>query len=138
MKPLILLAILLFSGCAAKSSDSISRCDEFVRRHELICRTVDIPIDLPHYLDVDPNANSKMASWLREGETQLDLWQNYRSSYISGWNTAVRHFVCEGEFLINESHEAYSWQANVKSGCEAFWLGYQDARNQIGEIATSA
>ena len=123
----ILLAVTACRRDVVRSNEKI--IDDHISRMGLEYIKPELPESLPQ--KVTPHPGSKLESWLGPGEMQVDLWENYRRSHLGGWRLAIRHWVFEGEFIIDTEELAFSWQANTPSGCEAFWAGYSKSRADI-------
>ena len=125
-------AIIVVWYCGPVSEPPVDKASR--RLHQIIFHPAEIPADLPRLIPVDPDQNSKLASWLRPGERHVDVWKNYIDNNKGGWRLAVRHWVEDGEFQITSYYYANGWMANLESGSQALWIGYCDARKQIEQI----
>ena len=91
-----ILAAAIIAGaivwaCSPASVPSVGeRVDDYIVKNGLVFHPAEIPAALPRLLPVDPHANSKLASWLRPGERNIDIWQNFIRSNRGGWWLAVR------------------------------------------------
>ena len=88
-----------------------------------------VPADVPS--KYKPKPNTKLESWLRKGETHLNLKEHYILSYRFGWDEAIKDWVTKNEFIITSLDDAIMHHADIQSGSDAFWLGYSEARRQI-------
>ncbi|EMB17878.1 hypothetical protein RE6C_01393 [Rhodopirellula europaea 6C] len=95
-----------------------------------------VPDDVPSHFKPEPD--TKLESWLDDGETHLDLKAHYLDAHRCGWDAAIWDWDRYGEFKMNTERDAYSYRADVPSGTSALWIGYSDARRQIEAMTQSA
>ena len=88
-----------------------------------------VPDDVPSHFK--PESDTKLESWLDDGETHLNLKAHYLDSHRCGWEAAIWDWDRYGEFKMKTERDAYSYRADIPSGTSALWIGYSDARRQI-------
>ncbi|WP_146460600.1 hypothetical protein [Rubripirellula tenax] len=88
-----------------------------------------VPDDVPSQFKPEPD--TKLESWLDDGETHLDLKAHYLDAHRCGWEAAIWDWERYGDFKMQSEYDAYCYRADIASGTEALWIGYNDARRQI-------
>lgn len=88
-----------------------------------------VPDDVPSHFK--PGPETKLEGWLDDGETHLDLKAHYLDAHRCGWDAAIWDWERYGEFKMQSKYDAYSYRADITSGTEALWIGYNEARDQI-------
>jgi len=90
----------------------------------------DVPSEIKQFYK--PSPNEKAIELLSDGETKIDMHEYYRELHRSGWNDAIyeydrnpknRQFKCAGD--VRSAIHA------MKIGCDAYWIGYDEAYRQI-------
>ena len=88
-----------------------------------------IPADLERFFTPDPN--QKAVELLQDGETQIDMHEYYLGNHRAGWDNAISEHRLKMNRQFNSLQDVYGgWQA-MQIGCDAFWIGYDDAYSQI-------
>ncbi len=88
-----------------------------------------VPEDVPSRFKPEPD--TKLESWLEDGETHLDLKAHYLDAHRCGWDAAIWDWEHYREFKMKTERDAYSYRADIPSGSSAVWIGFSDARHQI-------
>ncbi|QEG24839.1 hypothetical protein [Mariniblastus fucicola] len=116
---LLAIAVLLLSGCSPSPEERLG----------LTYTPPVVPENVPAKFKPEPN--TKIETWLKDGETHLNLKEHYVSSYRYGWDEAIYDWTSKTRFTIESRQDAMMHHADIKSGSDAFWLGYSEARRQI-------
>lgn len=93
-----------------------------------------IPADLDQWFT--PAPNQKAFELLRDGETRIDLHSYYLGMHRAGWKRALSEFEARRAREFNTAIDVRENISAMQIGCDAFWLGYDEAWNQI-KIATN-
>lgn len=121
--PILLCSSLLMQLGACKMSS-----DQPVEP-ELVYESPTVPDNLPE--EFTPSVDSKQHDWLAPGESTLNLKEHYRSMHRKGWDEALQDWNHSQTFTIQSRADAAAHHADLSSGTDAFWEGYQKAHSQL-------
>ena len=116
----VLLVIVAVTGCNRPTPEE---------RLGITYNAPVVPDDVPERYA--PPSDTKLYTWLEEGETHLNLKEHYRSTHRWGWDCAIDDWTRSSTFSIKSKEDAFWHHADIQSGTEAFWIGYSEARRQI-------
>ena len=119
------LAVAILFACGCQSSED---------RLGIRYTTPEIPSELDRYFTPDPN--QKAFELLREGETEIDMHEYYRSCHRTGWKSAVSELDRGVPRHFNSLDDVYAGWSAMQIGCEAFWVGYDKAYSQYEQMRT--
>ena len=89
-----------------------------------------LPTELEQFYT--PSPNEKAFEQLRDGETQIDMHRYYRGFHRAGWDDAITEFgrdASKREFKT--ARDVRMAIPAMKIGCDAYWIGYDEAYRQI-------
>ena len=101
---------------------------------KLVYESPTVPDNLPE--DFTPSVDSKQHAWLAPGESTLNLKERYRSMHRKGWDEALQDWNHSQTFTIQSRADAAAHHADLSSGTDAFWEGYQKARFQVEQSSS--
>ena len=105
---------------------SLSGCSD---RLGLAYTPPEIPDDLEQYYT--PSPNEKAYETLPDGETRFDMHEYYRGSHKCGWNAAIADIRSDRKRQFNSYKDVRMSIQDMKTGCEGYWAGYNEAFRQI-------
>ena len=127
--PILLFSSLLLQlGACRMSSDPPAK-------PELVYENPTVPDNIPE--EFTPAVDSKQHDWLAPGKSTLNLKEHYRSMHRKGWEEALQDWNHSQTFTIQSRADAAAHHADLSSGTDAFWEGYQKARSQVEQRSSS-